>query len=74
MQSLKGYRTIGFNVIMAILMLARAMNPEVDLPDRQTVEGAVDGLTAGLASFWAVGNVILRAVTTSPIFKKEPKS
>ena len=58
---MKGYRTIAFNVLMAIVAVTGAnVAPE-------QVETVV---TVG-ALIWAAGNAALRAVTNTKIGKKE---
>ena len=61
---MKGYKTFIFNILAAILPVLQAT-------------GAADlGLTGTAASLYALGvvalNLILRAFTTTPIFKSEP--
>lgn len=68
---MKGYKTIAFNVIMAGIAIVHSLNADATLPDAAAVQGAVDQFQLALAAVWGVGAVILRAVTTSPIFKKE---
>lgn len=70
---LKGYKTIIFNVVMGLVMILRALSPESELPDAENVEDTIDSLDAALTAVWGVGNIILRAITDSPIFKQEPK-
>ncbi len=58
---MKGWRTILFNGVMLIVGLTgAAVSPE-----------QVSGVVEGFMIIWTVGNVILRAITTSPIFNKE---
>ena len=68
---LKGYRTIIFNVIMTVFMLINVWSPDTELPSGEDVKGALDNLDLALAFFWGLGNIILRAITDTPIFKKE---
>ena len=68
---LKGYRTIIFNVIMTAFMLINVWSPSTELPSGEDVKGALDNLDLALAFFWGLGNIILRAITDTPIFKKE---
>lgn len=67
---LKGYKTVIFNIIMGLIMMVRAMNPDAEVPGDEVVTSAIDALDVALTMVWSVGNLILRAVTTSPIFKK----
>ncbi len=58
---MKGWKTILFNGVMLVVGLTgAAVSPE-----------QVNEVVEGFMAIWAVGNVILRAVTDSPIFKKE---
>lgn len=68
---LQGYKTVIFNVLMGIIMLVRALNPDATVPGEESLHGAVDALDVALTAVWGVGNVILRAITSSPIFKKK---
>ena len=68
---MKGYRTVAFNVIMGVIMLVRAIAPDAELPGEEAVGSAVDLLDAGLSAGWALGNIVLRAITTSAIFTKQ---
>jgi hypothetical protein len=68
---LKGYRTIIFNVIMSAFMLISLWSPSTELPSGEEVKGALEQLDLALAFFWGLGNIILRAITDTPIFKKD---
>jgi len=58
---MKGYRTIIFNAVMLIGSLSGAtFSPDM-----------VNEWIEAFALVWTAGNIILRAVTSSPIFKKE---
>lgn len=72
LSKLKGYKTIVFNAIMTVVMVLRLFAPDAELPDEVAVTGAVDALDAALTTMWGVGNLILRAVTDSPVFKPPP--
>ena len=69
--SLKGFKTIAFNVLMTIVMAVRVLNPEAELPDEAAVQATVNVVDAAITAAWGIGNIILRAITDSPIFKKE---
>ena len=60
---MKGYRTIAFNLIMAAVAITGA---NVD-------PSQVEGFVTAFFGVWTGGNLILRAITNSPIFRKEPK-
>lgn len=68
---MKGYKTIAFNVVMAVIAIVHSLNSDAQLPDAAAVQGAVDHFQVFFNGFLIVGNTILRAVTTSGIFKKE---
>ncbi len=68
---MKGWKTIVFNAIMAVIAVVYALNPDAEKPSTEQVQGAVDTAEAAWASVVVVGNAILRALTTSAIFKKE---
>lgn len=69
---MKGFRTVIFNIVMVIVMVIKAVYPESELPDEETVASTVDAVEVAIGMVWSTGNLILRAVTDSPIFKKEP--
>ena len=73
---MKGYRTIAFNGVMGVVALTAAINPDMaaQAPTEAEVGQAVDKVFAGIAAVTMVGNFIQRAVTNSPIFKKEAKT
>jgi len=68
---MKGYRTIAFNAVMAIVAMATIFSPDAEVPTADQVQSAVNGVEAAVVGVWTVGNMILRAITSSPIFKKE---
>lgn len=71
LEKLKGYRTIIFNVIMTAFMFIQLWNPSADLPSGPEVTEGLIQLETALAFIWGIGNIILRAITDTPIFKKE---
>ena len=70
---MKGYKTIIFNVIMSAVMIISMWNPgeASALPDASQVSGLMDQAEAWITAVWGVGNVILRAVTSTAIFQKD---
>ena len=70
---MKGYKTVGFNVIMSVVMLASMWNQESasSLPSAVEVTNLMDQAETWITAVWGVGNVLLRAVTSTAIFKKE---
>jgi hypothetical protein len=68
-----GYKTVVFNVIMGLIALVKALNPDAVLPGEEEVNQGIDGFLLSLGLVWGVGGVILRAITSSPIFRKKPE-
>ena len=69
---LKGYKTIIFNAVMGLIMLVRAVMPDVVLPDEAEVNSTLDSLLANAdAIITVIGNLWLRFVTTTPVFKDQ---
>jgi hypothetical protein len=68
---MKGYKTIAFNLLMAVIAVLSALNPEAELPSSEDVQSGVDAVSAAVAAVWGLGNILLRAITDTPIFKKE---
>ena len=68
MSKLKGYRTVLFNIVMAATAVANQFGAEIDAP---ALVGGLDALDAAIAGIWAGGNLALRAITDTPIFRKE---
>jgi hypothetical protein len=71
LEKLKGYRTILFNVIMTVLTFVTLWNPGAEVPTGPEVTEGLIQLETALAFVWGLGNIILRAVTNTPIFRKE---
>lgn len=71
MTTLKGYRTLIFNLAMGVLLAIRGFYPDAELPDAPAVEAAIGAFLDSLEVLIVLGNVILRALTTTPIGKKE---
>lgn len=71
MKALQGWKTVVFNSIMGLIALVHVINPGAELPGQEAVQGVVDNGEALFTVILAVGNVILRAVTSSPIFQKK---
>jgi len=70
---MKGYKTVGYNIIMSLVMLVSMWNPDSasSLPDAAQVSGLLDQAEAWITAVWGIGNVWLRAVTSTAIFQKE---
>lgn len=67
----KGYKTIVFNLVMALIAIVKALNPDAETPDAGTVSTGVDQFLVGLGTVWAFGSIVIRTVTHSPIFNRE---
>jgi hypothetical protein len=67
----KGYRTIIFNVAMALIVIVKAIFPDAEVPDGATVDSALAATEQVILAVTLIGNLILRAFTTTPIFKKD---
>jgi len=70
---MKGYRTIIFNVIMAIAALVTLLTGTSVVGDVTKLADGVDLILEGIIAVWAIGSVWLRMVTDSPIFKGRAK-
>jgi len=68
---MKGYRTVAFNVIMTIVAVITLWNPEAAVPSAEDVTAGIDAVEGAVVAAWGIGNAILRAITTTPIFNKE---
>lgn len=66
----KGYRTIIFNVLMAVIFTANQFMGDTGITEEQ-INIAADGLNTLIGIVTIIGNVILRTVTTTPVGKKE---
>jgi H+/gluconate symporter-like permease len=71
MDTIKGYRTIVFNVLMAIATITALLTGTKVENEIIQIQNGIDLLLEGLAIVWAAGSIWLRSVTDSPIFKKK---
>lgn len=67
---LKGYRTTIFNVVMGLTMIASMVGGELVEIEVDQINATLDAIDAALIGIWTIGNLILRAITNSPIFKR----
>ena len=69
---MKGFKTIAFNAIMAIVAVAKVYWPEgaESLPGEVEVQQSLDVFWKIWAAVQVVGNGALRTVTNTPMFKK----
>ena len=70
MDALRGYRTVIVSTVMFAVMLLAIYKPGADLPDEETVGGAVDNVMAAVASTWYVASLIVRAITKTAMFQQ----
>jgi hypothetical protein len=73
MAGLKGYRTIIFNVIMALAALVTLLTGTSVTDDITKLADGVDLILEGIVAVWAIGSVWLRMITDSPVFKGKAK-
>lgn len=69
---MKGFKTVTFNAIMGVISVGVALNPDMisDAPTAEEVQAAVNSAYAAIGGVTMVGNWIIRAFTSSPIFRK----
>ena len=75
---LKGYKTMIVNAGVILFMAMAMLNPAAELPTADDLGNMVDSadeLVSKATALWgmalAAANMVLRAVTTSPIFGKK---
>ncbi len=68
---LTGYKTVAFNAVMAIVAIWKIYFPEQEMPGEVEVQQAVDVFWKIFSAVAVGGNIALRAVTKTPIFRKE---
>jgi hypothetical protein len=73
MKNVKGYRTVLFNVAVLAVGTVALLNPDVasELPDEQQIKDGVDATVAAIVFIAGVGNLLLRTITNTPIFRKD---
>ena len=67
---LKGFKTVVFNTIMTGAMIGRLWGADIEI-DAEQLAGHLDAVALGIAFLWGVGNMLLRAITDSPIFNRK---
>ena len=63
---LKGYRTIIFNILMPVLMAVSLWTGE-DVGGEGELNLMLDAVEEALVAVWAIGNMVLRAITNTRI-------
>lgn len=71
MDKIKGYRTILFNILMAIATITALFTGTKVENEVIQIQNGIDLLIQALAIIWAAGSIWLRAITDSPIFKSK---
>ena len=71
MKFLQGYRTVIVNLLVAILGVIAVVFPGADLPTPEELGLTVDQFIGALIAFIGVLNVILRALTSTPVFQRK---
>lgn len=68
MEMIKGWRTIIFNVVMAgVVILTSVFGADID---QELVSENLDAIDAGLSALLVLGNLFLRAITSSRVGSK----
>lgn len=68
---MKGFRTTAFNIAMTVIAAVTIINPDAELPTPEAIDTGIDLVEAAVVAVWGVGNLILRAITSSPIFRRD---
>ena len=71
MPNLQGYKTIAVNALLALSFGLKAIVPDAEVPGVDAITSIVDQTAAWVVAGVAFANIILRVVTTTPVFKKE---
>ena len=66
---MKGYKTIIFNLVMTGLMVLKMMSPETEIPGEDEISAGIDLVDGAITFVWGIGNLFLRAITDTPVFK-----
>ncbi len=64
---LKGYKTVLFNLIMGGVAWLAILSPQ-EAPSAADVSGTIDAVDTAVVALWTLGNWVIRAFTTAPIF------
>ena len=70
---LQGYKTVIFNVVVGGLLIVRTLDPNASVPDEEQVTAVLDLLDKVLIAALPFGNLLLRYITRTSIFKQEDK-
>ncbi len=69
-EPMKGWRTIGYNVLLFLLMFVVDQLQTVVPAEKASMHQILTALEAQLQAAWLAGNVALRAMTDTPLGKK----
>ena len=69
---MKGWRTVTFNILMAVVGVVVLTRPDAadGVPDASAINAALDHVEALYPFVVTLGNVLLRAVTNTAIFRR----
>lgn len=67
---MNGYKTIIFNVLMGLVLIATQFAPDLNISTEQ-IQLATDGVVQLIAIVTVLGNLALRHFTKSPIAYKK---
>ena len=67
---MKGYRTLVFNLLMTGIVILKMWYPEMELPVESDIVEGLDSVETAIAFILVIGNLFLRAITNTPIFRK----
>lgn len=77
-EKLRGWKTIAVNGVIAVVMIANIVWPEAEVPTGEDLGGVFDSLiglvdqaTASVVLVVNFINMWLRAVTSTPVFKRD---
>lgn len=71
MDKIKGYRTVLFNILMAVATITALFTGTKVENEVIQIQNGIDLLIQALAVIWAAGSIWLRTITDSPIFKSK---
>lgn len=63
---MKGYKTIVLNLVMLIVTVLVALNPELVL-DKVAIADSIETVFVEIATLWSVGAIIIRSFTDGPV-------
>lgn len=68
---MKGFRTVGFNLLMGALSAAYIyVGGDAQISEAEVAEQA-DQIWTGIVAVWTIGNLVIRKYTNTDIFRGE---